>query len=62
MPRSLHHLLLALCLLLPPVAWATTPGATIALPAKATWHRLTDLGLLLVGTPEALLLINGETG
>ena len=62
MPCSLRRLLLALSLLLPPLAWAATPGATIALPAKATWHRLTDLGLLLVGTPEALLLINGETG
>lgn len=54
---------LVLCLTLFPVELpAATPTATIPLPGKATWHRLTDLGLLLVGTPDALLLVNGETG
>jgi outer membrane protein assembly factor BamB len=43
-------------------ATAATPSATIDLPAKAKWHRMTSLGLLLVGTDDALLLVNGETG
>lgn len=43
-------------------ATAATPTATVDLPAKAKWHRMTSLGLLLVGTDDALLLVNGETG
>lgn len=43
-------------------ATAATPTATLDLPAKAKWHRMTSLGLLLVGTDDALLLVNGETG
>lgn len=31
-------------------AWTATPAATVELPAKAKWHQLTSLGLLLVGT------------
>ena len=44
-----------------PVA-AATPAATIDLPGKAKWHRVTSLGLVLIGTDDALLLIDGETG
>lgn len=50
-----------LCLLAANV-FAATPAATIQLPDKAKWHRMTDLGLLLVGTDDALLLVNGESG
>lgn len=35
---------------------------TQELPGKAKWHRVTQLGLLLVGTPGALLCVDGETG
>jgi len=43
-------------------ARAAAPTTTIALPGEAKWHRMTSLGLLLVGTDDALLLVNGETG
>src|SRR5512135_1796792 len=43
-------------------ATAATPTAVLDLPSKAKWHRMTSLGLLLVGTDDALLLVNGETG
>lgn len=41
---------------------AATPSSTIELGAKAKWHQLTTLGLLLVGTDQYLMLINGDTG
>ncbi|MEY4761312.1 MAG: hypothetical protein RLZZ200_1168 [Pseudomonadota bacterium] len=43
-------------------AVAATPTATIDLPAKAKWHRVTSLGLVLVGTDDALMLLDGEAG
>lgn len=46
----------------PSLAQASTPVATIDLPAKAKWHQLTSLGLLLVGTDQSLMLVNGDTG
>ena len=43
-------------------AGAATPTSTTDLPGKAKWHRVTSLGLVLVGTDDALLLVDGETG
>ena len=45
-----------------PLAGAATATATIDLPGKAKWNRVTSLGLVLVGTDDALMLVNGETG
>jgi len=45
-----------------PIASAATATATIDLPGKAKWNRVTSLGLVLVGTDDALMLVNGETG
>lgn len=43
-------------------AQAMEPQWTQALPGKVKWHRLTDLGLLLVGTDDALLCLDGDGG
>lgn len=61
-----EHLVLSvgatMLFLLTGAALAAPPTATLELPGKAKWHRMTALGLLLTGTDEALLLVNGETG
>jgi outer membrane protein assembly factor BamB len=44
------------------LASAATPTATIDLGAKPKWHRMTSIGLVLVGTEDSLMLVNGETG
>ena len=43
-------------------AFAVEVAWTQSLPGKPKWHRLTDLGLLLVGTEDALQCIDGATG
>ena len=67
-PHCHRRLLLGLLVLclgtapLAPAASATKQLWTSKLPGEATWHKLTELGTLLVGTDDAIVSFDPDTG
>ncbi|MBI5772103.1 MAG: PQQ-binding-like beta-propeller repeat protein [Verrucomicrobia bacterium] len=54
---------LLLCLIIPSVFAAPAKQLwTAKLPGDAKWHQLTALGTLLVGTPDAIMAFDPESG